>query len=109
MAHVRNIYFELYTGFDENSNESFEAFKYLKELKASSGFFFRHLHYGDPSQHQEIFANIKQWHGSDIRFPFITYHEVYDENDNFTEVLKCIIGLDDIKSIDWKQLEDFKG
>lgn len=109
MALVRNTYFELYTGFDENSNESFEALKYLKQLKESTGFFFRHLHYNDQNQYKIIFDNIKEWYGSDVKFPFVTYREIYDENDNFNEVLKCVVGLDNIKKVDWKELEDFKG
>lgn len=109
MAHIKNIYFEFYTGFDENATESFEAFKYLKELRNNTGFFFKNLHYGDPSQHQAVFDSIKQFHEGELRFPFMTYREIYDENDNFIEVFKCVVGLDNIKLVDWKALEDFRG
>lgn len=110
MAHVKNIYFELYTGFDSNASESFEAYSYLKQLKTDSGFFFRHLHYGDSTQHEAIFNSISQWYtDSEVKFPFVTYREVYDEQDGFKEILKCVVGADQIKSINWKALEDFKG
>ena len=110
MAHVKNIYFEFYSGFNENASESYEAYKFLKQLKTDTGFFFRNLHYGDPSQHTLIFENTKTWYtDGDVNFPFMTYREIYDENDGFKEVQKCVVGLDAIKAVDWKTLEDFKG
>jgi hypothetical protein len=107
MAHRLNIEFYLYTGFNETGNESYAAYQYLKSI----GFGFQHLHYGDPSQHEEVIKGVKNWFTgmTELQFPFMTYSEIYSSSDTPPRIAKIVVGKEAIFATDWKALEDFTG
>ena len=107
MAHRLNIEFYLYTGFNETANNSYAAYQYLKSL----GVGFQHLHYGDPSQHADVFNNMKTWFPAEaeLSFPFVTYAEIYANTDTPPRVQKLVAGKEAIFATDWKALENFSG
>ena len=83
----------LCTGLTEDSNQNRKAYDWLTE----QGVNFKHLYYGDPSQHPDVFASLQTWDPSVTvnKFPILHYHEV-DEELNIKGVV--IVGLDNIKS-----------
>lgn len=110
MAHTRNEEFVLYTGFTVNGDECFAAADHLKDLQYP----IRHLHYGDPAQHEELINNLTTWftvRGEDpkLKFPFVVYLEVHEDTDFLDKIAKAVIGIDAIKAIDWPALITFKG
>lgn len=108
MAHKSNIDFNLYTSFNQDSNDCFAAFEALK----ASGIVFNHLHYFDQNQQVETVKNLETWFPDlvgQIKFPFVTYTEIYDATDIPVTVAKIVIGKEKIKATDWQQLFNFKG
>lgn len=110
MAHTRNEEFVLYTGFAANGDECFAAAEHLKDLQYP----IRHLHYGDPAQHEELLANLTTWFTSrgntvDLKFPFVIYLEVHEDTDVTDKIAKAVIGIDAIKAINWPELITYKG
>lgn len=66
-----------------------------KRLLDSNQIPYVHLHYGDSSQHAEIFSAHHTWsYGSDFRteafndFPIVFWTEYYDDYERFIEVVK---------------------
>lgn len=103
MAHIRNDEFYLYTGLTANGNECYEAYQILSQ----SGINFRHLHYGDPRQHEEVINNIKTWfpeRALDIAMPFVTYNELYEFADPAPRITKIVLGIEEIRGADWQGL-----
>lgn len=108
MAHIKNDEFYLYTGLTSNGNECYEAYTIL----ANSNIQFRHLHYGDPKQHQEMIANISTWFpnlNAEISMPFIVYTKIYEFNDPAPREPEIILGIENIRSTNWSELFNFKG
>jgi hypothetical protein len=108
MAHIKNDDFYLYTGLTANGDECHEALTFLN----STGIQFRHLHYGDPAQHNEVLTNVGTWfqdQGITPAFPFVHYTEVNEFNDNPYKVVRIVNGLTAIKAADWNGLFNFAG
>ena len=110
MAHTRNEEFALYTGFTANGDECFAAADHLKDLQYP----IRHLHYGDPGQHEELLANLTTWftvRGDtvDLKFPFVIYVEVHEDVGTLDRIAKAVVGVEAIKAVDWPALITFKG
>ena len=110
MAHIRNDEFTLYTGFTSNGDENHAAYEFMK----ASGVPHRHLHYGDPSQHADVVANIQTWFRentsiTDIKLPFVTYYKSYQVTDPVSRVPEIVIGGAAIAATDWVALQNFAG
>jgi hypothetical protein len=108
MAHIKNEDFYLYTGLTANGDECYEAFTYL----TSTGIQFRHLHYGDPAQHESVTTSISTWFPEQnliLKFPLVHYTEVYEFEDNLPKKISIVVGIDDIKTTDWNSLFNFAG
>jgi hypothetical protein len=106
MAHIRNDEFYLYTGLTANGNECFEAYSILQ----NSGIQFRHLHYGDPSQHTSVIDNIKTWfpdREEDITMPFVTYVNVYEFQDPVQRIAVVVTGIEEIRNANWQELFNY--
>lgn len=107
MAHIKNDEFYLYTGLTENGNECFEAYNIL----TNSGIQFRHLHYGDPRQHEEMINNIKTWFPgmqTEIAMPFVTYAKLYEFQDPVSRMPEIVVGIDNIKSTNWSEIFNYQ-
>jgi hypothetical protein len=108
MAHIKNEDFYLYTGLTANGDECHEAFTYL----TSTGIQFRHLHYGDPAQHDDVITSVSTWFQGQnltLEFPFVHYTEVYEFEDIPHKKVNIAIGINDIKATDWNSLFNFAG
>jgi hypothetical protein len=108
MAHIRNDDIYLYTGLTSNGDENFGAYEYMK----STGVPFRHLHYGDPTQHPDVLNSVGTWFKNDpshppVSLPFMTYTEVYEVTDPVNRIAKAVIGITDIKATDWAKIASF--
>jgi len=102
MAHIKNDDFYLYTGLTSNGNECYEALTFMQ----ATGIQFKHLHYGDPVQHEEVLHNVGTWFpGETVEFPFVHYNEVTDVDPY--KVVRLVSGLDAIKTADWTGLFNF--
>lgn len=110
MAHIKNIDFNLYTGFVANGNDCYAAYEHFKNIN----FPVRHLHYGDPAQHEEVLKSVNSWFENDetvgiINFPFVTYEKLYDQTDLQSRSVKIVVGVEAIKNTNWQELLDFQG
>jgi hypothetical protein len=107
MAHRANINFNLYTGFDSNASNSFEAFDFIQK----TGIEFNHLHYNTPEAVITMLQAITTWFPDEnsLNVPFVTYEEAYDWDDTPARVLKVVVGLDSIKAVNWSELFTFRG
>lgn len=110
MAHIKNEQFALYTGFTANGDECYAAAEYLKDFQSN----IRHLHYGDPGQHEELIANLSTWFTSrgteiNLKFPFVIYLEIHEDSEMLDGIAKAIVGIDAIKTTNWSELINFKG
>jgi hypothetical protein len=107
MAHKANIAFYLYTGFNSTANESYEAFEFLRGTNLK----YTHLHYSDVDAYQQVVDAVASWFDSppEISFPFVTYIEQYDYDQPVDRIQKIVVGVDDIKAIDWDALQAFSG
>jgi hypothetical protein len=108
MAHIRNDEFYLYTGFTADGNKGYEAFEFL----TNAGLPFRHLHYGDPSQHPDVLGSIASWFPDrqiTVTFPFVTYSKNWEVTDPMPRTPEIVLGLDNIKNTDWNALKNFQG
>jgi len=105
MAHRKNEEFYLYTGLTSNGDECYEALMHMR----NSGVLFRHLHYGEPNQHEDCLASIKTWKDGldDLAFPFVTYVKVHDFEDPVPRVPEIIYGLENIKNTNWLDLYNY--
>lgn len=111
MAHKANVNFHLYTGFNGNASQSFEAYEHLKAANLD----FIHLHYNDPNGHSEVlnwantaFANTP--YAADVQnFPFVVYEKAFDIRDNPPREPVLVYGLNAIKATDWQALAAFEG
>lgn len=110
MAHKRNEEFYLYTGLSPQGADSYSALMHLRSIDTNS-FRFKHLHYGEPAQHTELFTNLQTWGPDlqDLTFPFVVYTKVYDFDDNPNRVPVFVKGLQAIQSTDWAALYSFQG
>lgn len=108
MAHRRNEEFYLYTGLTSNSNDCYAALMFMRSLDINS-FKFKHLHYGEPAQHEELLSSLKTWNPTleNLDFPFVIYTKVYDFEDNPNRVPTFVKGLADIQNTDWVALYSF--
>jgi hypothetical protein len=116
MAHKANANFYLYTGLTSNASECSEAYEHLRALfpnedNTKLGGPFTHLFYGDPSQIPEVITNLQTWFldMEPLAFPLVTYDQIYDFTDQPNRIVKCVNGLDAIKSTDWVALTSFAG
>lgn len=107
MAHRGNTEFTLYTGFDTDAANSFEAYEFLNTI----GLEFTHLHYNNPEAVGTMLHAIKTWFPDEasLKVPFVTYNEAYDWNDPTPRVVKVVVGFDNIKSTNWTALAAFRG
>jgi hypothetical protein len=92
---IKDIY--LCTGLHEDNNGNKRAYDFL----SNNNIPFTHLAYWDPSQHNDLFNNLKTWHDAgypDINeFPFV-YYTAFDNNYNIRKVF--LIGGDSIINSD---------
>jgi len=109
MAHRRNEEFYLYTGLCVDNGDCYNALMHLRGLDENA-FKFKHLHYGEPAQHAQLFESLKTWGPDldDLAFPFIAYTEIYDLEDNPNRVPKFIKGLNNIQNTDLVSLYSFE-
>jgi hypothetical protein len=107
MAHRGNIDFILYTGFDSDAANSYEAYDFMQ----TTGIQFNHLHYNNPQAIDTMLHAIKTWFPDEasLKVPFVTYNEAYDWNDAVPRVVKVVVGLNNIKATDWNALFTFRG
>lgn len=94
MSVVRISDIHLYTGLTASASDSFAAKKWCDENKIN----YIHLHYGDDSQHREVFSTLSTWFPGQkdiVDFPIITYHEHYSDSGN---LVKSIVGLKNIQN-----------
>ena len=107
MAHRRNEDFYLYTAFSPTGSDSYAAYEHMK----STGIFFKHLHYGDPTQIDDVLEAIKSWKDglNDLNFPFVVYTQVYDPQEEPNRLPFVVNGLQDIQSVDWNETYNFSG
>lgn len=107
MAHIKNDEFYLYTGLTANGNECYEAYQIL----GNSGIQFRHLHYGDPKQHEDLIKNISTWFpqlSTTITMPFVTYSRIYEFNDPNPKLVEIVLGIENIRTTNWQELFNFR-
>lgn len=109
MAHIRNEEFYLYTGLCADNGDCYSALMHLRTIDSNT-FKFKHLHYGEPNQHEELLNNLKTWGDNleDLAFPFVIYTQVYDFEDNPTRRPTFVKGLQQIQSTDWPALYSFE-
>jgi hypothetical protein len=87
---ITNIY--LYSGPTAAGDDDSKAA--LQWMEAND-IDFTHLWYGDPEQHETVFAALNSWGiGEFSDFPFVIYDEKHDD---YTTTRQAIIGLDNIK------------
>lgn len=110
-THKANLNFYLYTGFDENSLNSVQAYQHLK----GSGIQFTHMHYHDPDQNslvlnwvKNVFVNT-EYNIENAEFPFIVYEKAFDIRDNPPRQRVLVHGISNILATDWTALEAFEG
>lgn len=72
---IKIIQVHLYTA---NTNE--EACNQAKQWLDNNGVEYTHLHYGDESQHSDVFTALNSWFGTNFsQFPIVVYDEIYDD------------------------------
>ena len=79
-------------------------------FRSGTGIFYKHLHYGDPTQLEEVIKAIKSWKNiEELDFPFVIYTQVFDPQDEPSRDPQVISGLNAIQSTDWTALVNFQG
>lgn len=108
MAHRRNEDFYLYTGLCVDNGECYNALMHLRSLNQAT-FKFKHLHYGEPAQHQQLLDNLKTWDPTieTLTFPFVVYTKVNDFEDTPNRVPAFVLGFQAIANTDWQALYDY--
>ena len=109
MAHKRNEEFYLYTGLCVDNGGCYNALMHLRALDPNA-FKFKHLHYGEPSQHAQLFESLKTWATGldDLAFPFVIYTKVNDIDDDPVRVPVFVKGIQEIEATDWLALYSFE-
>lgn len=110
MAHRRNEDFYLYTGLCVDNGDCYNALVHLRALDPTV-FKFKHLHYGEPAQHADLFNSLKSWGPDldDLAFPCVIYTKVNDFEDNPNREPAFVKGYNNIANTDWLALYTFEG
>lgn len=76
------------------ANTTEEACNQAKQWLDSNGVEYTHLHYGDASQHAQVFEALNSWFGTSFsEFPIVVYDELYDDQPSQRAFLYGITAL----------------